>query len=80
MQLQLALSSPPRSVPTAIEKVKRNEAVSHPKNILVNPGYRIKDYVDPTAKSGVPSFNFGDTPPAKPRLPKKPQQQQVGQL
>ncbi len=53
--------------------MKLNEAVTHPKNILVNPGYKIKDYVDPIAeKSGKPSFNFGDTPPAKPKLPVKP--------
>lgn len=52
---------------TAIEKVRNNEAVSHPKNILVNPGYMIKNYVDQTGKSGKPSFKFGDTPPTKHR-------------
>ena len=52
----------PSSRQTAIDKVKTNEAVSHPKNILVNPGYRIKDYVDPTEKSGKPSYAFGETP------------------
>ena len=68
---------------TAIDKVKNNEAVTHPKNILINPGYKIKDYVDPTVKAGVPSFAFGETPPPKPKsasnnnkkpdLPAKPQ-------
>ncbi len=57
---------------TAIDKVKRNSAVSHPANLgLVNPGYRLKNYVDPTANSGVPSFNFGDTPPSKPKVAAK---------
>ena len=41
------------------------QAVSHPKNILINPGYRIKDYVDPSEKSGKPVFAFGEEPPAK---------------
>ena len=47
---------------SAIDKVKTNEAVSHPKNIVINPGYKIKDYVDPTEKSGKPSFAFGEVP------------------
>ena len=47
---------------SAIDKVKMNEAVSHPKNIVINPGYKIKDYVDPTEKSGKPSFAFGEVP------------------
>jgi hypothetical protein len=47
---------------SAIDKVKMNEAVSHPKNILINPGYKIKDYVDPAEKSGKPSFAFGEPP------------------
>ncbi len=55
-------SAASRSKQTAIDKVKKNEAVSHPKNILINPGYRIKDYVDPTEKSGKPSYAFGETP------------------
>ena len=53
---------PPPPKQTAIDKVKNNEAVSHPKNIVVNPGYRIKEYVDPSTKSGKPVFNFGDKP------------------
>lgn len=55
-----------KSKPTAIEKVKNNEALSHPQNIVVNPGYQLKEYVNPMEKSGKPNFAFGDTPPSKP--------------
>ncbi|TRY79611.1 hypothetical protein TCAL_12621, partial [Tigriopus californicus] len=55
-----------QSKPTAIEKVKNNEALSHPQNIVVNPGYQLKEYVNPMEKSGKPNFAFGDTPPSKP--------------
>lgn len=57
---------------SAIDKVKNNEAVSHPKNIVINPGYRLKDYIEPSQKSGgKPVFAFGDRPPPKPAVPMK---------
>ena len=56
---------------TAIDKVKNNEAVSHPKNIVINPGYRLKDYVEPSQRGGKPVFAFGDKPPPKPAIPMK---------
>ena len=57
-------NSPTAQKQTAIDKVKNNEAVSHPKNIIINPGYKLKEYVNPMEKSGKPNFAFGDTPPS----------------
>lgn len=56
----------------AIDKVKTNVAISHPQNIVVKPGYKMKEYVNPMEKQGKPVFAFGDTPPLKPKQTEEP--------